>query len=157
MEVEAVQWTGNNWTHVRVFMGLPDDEPMFDELRGVTSQPILIRTLEGDMRAEAGDWIIRGIKGEFYPCKPDIFEKTYQFSGVSEPVKPQLWYCESCGALGAVMYDQGTDVMSILHTMAGQHKKASHDCETETMALRVIVPENIAEAFVLRPRESAKR
>lgn len=37
-----------------------------------------IRTLEGTMRADFGDWIIKGINGEFYPCKPDIFEKTYQ-------------------------------------------------------------------------------
>jgi hypothetical protein len=46
---------------------------------------IRIRTLEGTMRAEKGDWIIRGIKGEFYPCKPDIFAATYDaerdFSG----------------------------------------------------------------------------
>lgn len=39
---------------------------------------IFIRTPEGDMRATVGDWIIRGIKGEFYPCKPDIFEATYE-------------------------------------------------------------------------------
>jgi len=39
---------------------------------------ITIRTLEGDMRAEIGDWIIRGVKGEFYPCKPDIFAATYE-------------------------------------------------------------------------------
>jgi hypothetical protein len=38
----------------------------------------VIRTLEGDMRAERGDWIIRGVKGEIYPCKPDIFEMTYE-------------------------------------------------------------------------------
>jgi hypothetical protein len=37
----------------------------------------IIRTLEGDMRAERGDWIIRGVKGEIYPCKPDIFAATY--------------------------------------------------------------------------------
>lgn len=37
-----------------------------------------IHTLEGDHRADVGDYIIRGIKGEFYPCKPDIFEKTYE-------------------------------------------------------------------------------
>lgn len=37
----------------------------------------LIKTLEGVMRAEHGDWIIRGVKGELYPCKPDIFEATY--------------------------------------------------------------------------------
>jgi|SRR5881394_1280096 len=39
---------------------------------------IFITTLEGEMRADPGDWIIRGVKGEFYPCKPDIFEATYE-------------------------------------------------------------------------------
>lgn len=38
---------------------------------------IEIPTREGDMRASVGDWIIKGVKGEFYPCKPDIFEQTY--------------------------------------------------------------------------------
>lgn len=38
----------------------------------------MIKTLEGVMRAEVGDWIIRGVKGELYPCKPDIFEATYE-------------------------------------------------------------------------------
>lgn len=37
-----------------------------------------IKTLEGSIRAVAGDWIIRGVAGELYPCKPDIFEKTYE-------------------------------------------------------------------------------
>lgn len=40
-----------------------------------------IRTLEGIMSASIGDWVIRGIKGEFYPCKPDIFEATYEPHG----------------------------------------------------------------------------
>lgn len=47
-----------------------------------------IRTLEGVMRADIGDWIIRGVRGEFYPCKPDIFEATYepeQFDGQETP------------------------------------------------------------------------
>lgn len=39
---------------------------------------IYITTLEGTMRAELGDWIIRGVQGELYPCKPDIFEQTYE-------------------------------------------------------------------------------
>lgn len=39
---------------------------------------IEIKTLEGTMRADKSDWIIKGIKGEFYPCKPDIFEATYE-------------------------------------------------------------------------------
>ena len=44
-----------------------------------TGKPILvIATLEGDMRVSLGDWIIKGVQGEFYPCKPDIFEATYE-------------------------------------------------------------------------------
>lgn len=39
---------------------------------------ITIPTLEGSMKASVGDWIIMGVKGEFYPCKPDIFEATYE-------------------------------------------------------------------------------
>lgn len=39
---------------------------------------VYIHTLEGTMRADVGDWIIRGVQGEFYPCKPDIFDATYE-------------------------------------------------------------------------------
>jgi len=41
-------------------------------------QSLIIQTLEGDHEAKPGDWIIRGVKGELYPCKPDIFEATYE-------------------------------------------------------------------------------
>lgn len=44
----------------------------------VSGDQIIIPTLEGDHQANVGDWIIRGVKGEFYPCKPDIFEMTYE-------------------------------------------------------------------------------
>jgi hypothetical protein len=43
-----------------------------------TDKEMIIHTLEGDMRANVGDWIITGLRGEQYPCKPDIFEKTYE-------------------------------------------------------------------------------
>ena len=43
----------------------------------VEERCIDIQTLEGEMRADMGDWIIKGVKGEFYPCKPDIFDMTY--------------------------------------------------------------------------------
>lgn len=46
-----------------------------------TTPPLLkIETLEGVMLANVGDWIIKGVNGEFYPCKPDIFEKTYEIA-----------------------------------------------------------------------------
>ena len=43
-----------------------------------TDKEMVIHTLEGDMTAQAGDWIITGVNGEKYPCKPDIFEKSYE-------------------------------------------------------------------------------
>ena len=46
-----------------------------------TDQGVIITTLEGEHLGEYGDWIIKGIAGEFYPCKPDIFDKTYEFTG----------------------------------------------------------------------------
>jgi hypothetical protein len=47
---------------------------------------LFIETLEGRMRADIGDYVIRGVKNEFYPCKPEIFEATYE--AVDEEVKP---------------------------------------------------------------------
>jgi hypothetical protein len=44
----------------------------------IEQRHLIIRTLEGDHTASMGDWVIQGIKGEFYPCKPDIFEMTYE-------------------------------------------------------------------------------
>ena len=68
--IEAVQWTGYNFEEIGAFIG-GLHYPV--ETRG-----ILIHTLEGDMVANINDFIIKGINGEFYPCKPDIFEKTYE-------------------------------------------------------------------------------
>jgi len=45
---------------------------------GLGGKHLTITTLEGEMRADIGDWIIKGVKGEFYPCKPDIFAATYE-------------------------------------------------------------------------------
>jgi hypothetical protein len=44
----------------------------------VGDHEMIIHTLEGDMHLSRGDWLIQGVEGEFYPCKPDIFEKTYE-------------------------------------------------------------------------------
>lgn len=63
----------------------PGLEPLVSFLRPsdagnvyVASENVVIETLEGKMIADPGDWIIRGIAGELYPCKPDIFEATYE-------------------------------------------------------------------------------
>jgi hypothetical protein len=54
------------------FAGLGNDNLL------AVSDGVLINTLEGNMKASVGDFIIKGVQGEFYPCKPDIFEKTYE-------------------------------------------------------------------------------
>lgn len=70
VEIEAIRWTGENEFEVSRFVG---DKMFFNDLR----EPV-IETLEGNMRTEIGDYIIKGVQGEFYPCKPDIFTKTYE-------------------------------------------------------------------------------
>ncbi len=74
--IEAVQWTGTNVNEILDFCLTRADVrvPNGD----TTTRIIIISTLEGEMRADPKDWIIRGVKGEFYPCKPDIFEATYE-------------------------------------------------------------------------------
>lgn len=60
-EVEALQWNGYNYGAINKFLG----------------ENLYIRTLEGDMLLTEGDFIIKGIEGEFYPCKENIFYQTY--------------------------------------------------------------------------------
>jgi len=61
------------------------DEVGFKNWSYVVNIPgINIITLEGTMRADPGDWVIKGVKGEFYPCKPDIFDSTYELAGEEE-------------------------------------------------------------------------
>ncbi len=65
------------------FHGLHAIDSMPSWAAGVTmdragSPNLFIHTLEGEMQASPGDWIIRGVKGEVYPCKPDIFTATYE-------------------------------------------------------------------------------
>lgn len=58
-----------------------DDKPVWVAANSTGSYPdgrLKIFTLEGDIWAERGDWIIKGVKGEVYPCKPDIFEAAYE-------------------------------------------------------------------------------
>ncbi|SBV84067.1 hypothetical protein SP42694_1926 [Streptococcus pneumoniae] len=68
--VEAVQWNGNNHKEV---INFAENKIWFDALGN-----IWIATLESDMVAKKGDYIIKGVQGEYYPCKPDIFAETYE-------------------------------------------------------------------------------
>ena len=73
--IEAFRWPPKNmffpqWFHKPE----PPCTVTFDD------ETAVIHTLEGDMVASKGDWIIRGVSGEIYPCKPDIFEMTYDLA-----------------------------------------------------------------------------
>lgn len=96
--IEAVQLQWSNWSEMCTHAGVgklkdgkpegryigPDGQPLPD---GEFSNEIglVIPTLEGVMVARQNDWIIRGVKGELYPCKPDIFEATYERHEVVDP------------------------------------------------------------------------
>ncbi len=69
-EIEAIRWTGDNlielldWGQGDILWNDVDD--------------LFVDTLEGRLKADIGDYIIKGLRGEFYPCKPDVFEKKYE-------------------------------------------------------------------------------
>lgn len=87
--IEAIQWNENNLEEVMKFIG---SEFKYDENTEYATNKfvyfkftkrLLLHTLEGTMEVSKNDYIIKGVKGEFYPCKPDIFEQTYEKVGVN--------------------------------------------------------------------------
>lgn len=99
IEIEAMRFVGSPMDAMDVFQWFKKNnypwlvgdalDPDSLRIRGEKGRPtqgiwinpdggnLMIRTLEGDMKVSQGDYIIKGVKGEFYPCKPDIFEQTY--------------------------------------------------------------------------------
>lgn len=79
--VEAIRWTGENLQELKNFVGDSLEYDILDAAWEVGKGPVTvnvrIRTLEGIHHASVGDFIIKGVHGEFYPCKPDIFQETY--------------------------------------------------------------------------------
>jgi hypothetical protein len=71
IEIEAIQYLGHFSDEIKDFVN--GNNVVFDPSKGIK-----IATLEGVMTAVPGDWIIRGVKGELYPCKPDIFKESYE-------------------------------------------------------------------------------
>ena len=70
--IDAIQWTGQNCKEISDFASnVWDVQPW---------KPFVIQTLEDEHTASVGDYIIRGVKGEFYPCQPDIFDMTYELA-----------------------------------------------------------------------------
>ena len=82
--VEAMQWHGsyNSWQEIQRWMG---QSLAVDFTR--EGEPLTIPTLEGFLTAKTGDWIIRGVKGEFYPCADEILRQTYEEVSNEENIK----------------------------------------------------------------------
>ncbi len=81
--VDAIQYTNLNAAEIRDFVGSDlkqelESETAYVAGKGAPRFSLIIPTLEGDHKAMPMDWIIKGVNGEFYPCKPDIFDKTYE-------------------------------------------------------------------------------
>jgi hypothetical protein len=74
--IDAVQWTGSNLADMTRFIEC--DFSASQRACGDGLDSLFIPTREGEHEARPGDWIIRGIAGEFYPCKPDIFAATFE-------------------------------------------------------------------------------
>jgi len=79
IEIEAIQFDGMNAFEIQKWS---NQKILFSSMVEITENNpsgkyLEIKTLEGILIAIPGDWIIKGVKGEFYPCKPDIFEMTY--------------------------------------------------------------------------------
>lgn len=76
VEVEAIQYLGDSNLEECIEFGIPQGS-IIGKI-GVQGDNLIIFTLEGVMTAQSQDWIIRGVVGEYYPCKPDIFAQTYE-------------------------------------------------------------------------------
>ena len=83
VEIDFHIWDGKNHRAMFEFLGGWEHQPLqasgrnFEIDHGIVEGGLIIKTLEGEYRASIGDYIIKGVNGEFYPCKPDIFEMTY--------------------------------------------------------------------------------
>ena len=85
--IEAMLGTGYNYTESEVFTGEPLAHGRYEQASreagngwdgAYSNSAKIIATLEGDMRCQPGDYLIKGVKGEFYPCKPDVFAASYE-------------------------------------------------------------------------------
>ena len=78
IEIEAIQWTGKNTDLVAGWIRGGGGSVLVGGIDERAQRVMLIRTLEGPLSVTVGDFVIKGIEDEFYPCKERIFEATYE-------------------------------------------------------------------------------
>lgn len=122
--IDALQWTGHNTDEIINFMA--KNNPVFD-----AQNNIIIKTLEGEMRACPGSWIIKGVEGEYYPCRGDIFAQTYEpYEEKEEVIKLLCPFCELHSDIkGApkIVYDAVHNVYKRWVTCPHCGKKVNYD------------------------------
>lgn len=127
--IEAVRFTGLNHDEVLEFSS--------GSIGWDQSDKISIKTIEGTMTASIGDYVIKGIKGEFYPCKPDIFEESF-VKEAGEVVKIDYITCIECKAtcLSSGKMEKGL-CYYCAHKGDTNYKSAWDECMETYMRLRV--------------------
>ena len=135
--IEAVQYNGTNITEIESFVGAK----LSTIMSSVEDTQLVIPTLEGYMKVSKGDYVIKGIKGEFYPCKPDVFEKTYDV--VEDEVRPQTFGEK---AVGITFNPSGSDEVHEAKMLAAKqidllekvHIKLTNDSANTTWVRNVL-------------------
>jgi len=128
VEIEAIQYTGKNdfeigkWSNDLVY-----PSPVLEPTENNTSGSYLqIKTLEGVMTAIVGDWIIKGVKGEFYPCKNAIFLMTYD-AVIPKDVQDAQKFLQECGRdmgfMGSPEYDRQKKIVDAYFEPIRQKEK----------------------------------
>jgi len=80
VEIDAIQWTADNMEEMKKFLtgAIYWFSPEMGKSLDKKNWTLCVITYEGTSVCSVGDWVIKGVKGEFYPCKPDIFTLTYE-------------------------------------------------------------------------------
>jgi hypothetical protein len=83
--IDAIKWTGDKLEMMKFLGDERNGEVQPDSLQPTV---LTIRTREGAMRCQIGDWLIRGLEGEYYPCKDSVFQAQYEPAGIVHPEYP---------------------------------------------------------------------
>lgn len=125
--IEAIQWTGENIVDVAEFMHSCSGFNI-----NKFTKTVIIETLEGTMSASKDDYIIKGVQGEFYPCKPDIFEQTYEtVSGDEFITEVNITELLKVAEASEKQYDQVVKQNRDLQTQLNAYKKELSDIKTQ--------------------------
>lgn len=128
---EAIQVRIGNLNAVRDFMGGEKHRNIEFSINYVQHK-VFIHTLEGSMRADVGDWIIKGIQGEFYPCKADIFEATYTKVDEDKELIPEVMHTDPNKRAEFIKWCEANDIDLFEDEMAWEkwHDAAKKESQT---------------------------